>query len=370
MYQISSISNHLPFFQTQEEGATNNTIRITVLVLGIIGLLATFFMMNRRGGSEKQQKIEKTNPLVVPNNAMPVDHGVPRRVEEEKLKKTIVTQREEQKDLIEKAKFFILNINSLQRAPFGTSEVYFSENSSIVLKKTGLGTSQDRIRVNTMEVARNKCKEKNCQNLIIPEACVYEGFIIESKLPIIMYKTRAEMTKAQIGLYMENHEKFSLAVQEFTRFLHQTSLFDIVGGKNPYAPFSETPLGRYDNLPLYLQNDQGKIGLIDLDGFRVDENPDTREYFSKCKNLVHLFPLHLEEIFVEATQFDPGIKDFYEQLEAESEKALAGFRLICEDYSTLITKESIELEKNPLFVKVESDRLDKIKDAIEEFLRV
>lgn len=260
--------------------------------------------------------------------------------------------------LLEKAMPFVdhaENRNHLPRASSGNTPVYMPNGLPIVLKQSGSPKNQKRY--SQMKDARDICEKNGYQLLEIPKARVYENFIIESRLPITM-----NGPKEQMGLYFECRDLFTDAVREFTGFLCQSTLNDIVGGTdNPFESLSETPMGRYDNISLYIEGEQGKIGLVDLERFIPRCYKDYDDWcFSKCQDLVHLFPYHIEEILEEAKKFDPTIEKYRNNLEEERAGSLKRFKLVYEDHFEFIKEKGISVQKPLEFAQLSPSRKEEI----------
>lgn len=287
--------------------------------------------------------------------------GYSARVQAETAKKSLLSYA-----LLETAKPYIdvpSNLKGIPRASSGKTLVYLPKELPIVLKQSG--SPQNQKRFDQMKQGRDICEKNSYKHLVIPKARVYGNFIIESRLPITVHDT-----KEQIGLYIENRERFAGAVKEFTGFLCQSEFDDITGGSNdPYGTLSKTPIGRYDNIALYLEEDQGKIGLIDLEQFRPKCIKWPKElYFSKCRIAVHLFPYHLNEIMSAAKEF-ADIEVYRKNLEKERAGALKRFKLAYEDHLEFIKEKGISLEKPFEIVKVSSLRKENIKEAMISIIR-
>ena len=264
--------------------------------------------------------------------------------------------------LLEKAKPYVdvpSNRQDVPRASSGKTPVYLPKELPIVLKQSGSPENQKRF--NQMGQGRDICEKSGYEHLVIPKARVYGNFIIESRLPIT-----AHGTKEQIGLYIENRERFTNVVEEFTGFLCQSSFYDITGGSNdPYGTLSKTPVGRYDNIALYMEENQGKIGLIDLEQFSPGCSKGQKEWcFFKCRTAVHLFPYHLEEIMNVAKKFDFNIEAFREDLEQERDEALKRFKIAYEDHLEFIKEKGIILENPIAFETLGLPRLEELKKVI------
>jgi hypothetical protein len=269
--------------------------------------------------------------------------------------------------LLKKAKPYVDTPSSLKDMPqasSGKTPVYLPKELPIVLKKSGSPANQKRFA--QMEQGRDICDKSGYENLVIPKARVYGNFIVESRLPITMHGT-----KEQIGLYIENRERFAGAVKEFTGFLCQSSLYDITGGSNdPYGTLSETPVGRYDNIALYLEKDQGKIGLIDLEQFAPECSKMQEAWcFFKCQTAVHLFPYHLEEIMSAAKKFDSNIEAYRIDLQLHRDEALTRFKLAYEDHLAFIKEKGIKVEEPLKVVEVSLQRKENIKEALLVVIR-
>jgi hypothetical protein len=269
--------------------------------------------------------------------------------------------------LLEQAKPYIDDPSKLakvKRASSGSIPVYLlPKELPIVLKETQ--APANRTRFKHMQQARHICETNGYKDLVIPKGGLYRNFIIESWQPII-----ADGTKEQIGLYIENRGRFRNAVKEFTGFLCQCSFDDITGGTNDaYGTLGQTPLGRYDNIPLYLdpETGEGKIGLIDLEKF----SPEPRKWegcFSSCRDAVHLFPYHLDEIISAAQKFDDNAEKYRKKLEIEQKETLKRFELTYENHLKFIQEKGITLAKPCEIVELTLGRKKEIETTIVEFL--
>jgi hypothetical protein len=207
------------------------------------------------------------------------------------------------------------NLNSWSkedRAQNGKSIVYLPKESPYVYKKIKSENAQSRLV--KMEQAHEICENSGYKDLVIPQARGYGEFLVEKKLPF------EQKRYDQIRLYAKNPEKFDNAVTEFMGLLSQSYLSDIL---------DEDGLGRYDNVPLYLEDGQGKIGLIDLEHFYPDVGETKDWLFLRCRDAVHLFPYHLDKIMEVAKKIDPAIEESRELLAAERDKLLKVFETIC-----------------------------------------
>lgn len=272
--------------------------------------------------------------------------------------------------LLEKAKPYIDNPSNrkdLPKASSGKTPVYLPVELPLVLKESGSPENQKRL--DQMIQGRDLCEKNGYKDLTIPQARVCKNFIIESRLPIPNYYNVRE----QLGFYAENWERFTPAVREFTGFLCQSEFSDITGGRyDPYGPLSNSkaPVGRYDNIALYLEEGRGKIGLIDLEQFRPGAIKIQLNWcYFKCKDAVHLFPYHLDEIMDEAKKFDPNIQRYRKQLEAERDEALKRFKVAYENHFNFIKKNNITVENPTKMVEVNSHRREKIREEVVVMIR-
>lgn len=288
--------------------------------------------------------------------------GYSARVKAQKARKPLLSY-----SLLEKAKPYIdapSNLKDVPRASHGKIPVYLPKELPIVLKQSGAPQNQERF--NQMQQGRDICENSGYEHLVIPKARVYGNFIVESRLPITVHGT-----KEQIGLYIENRGRFAKAVKEFTGFLCQSSFYDITGGSNdPYGTLAKTPVGRYDNIALYLEEDEGKIGLIDLEQFSPEHSKWQKEWcFFPCRDAVHLFPYHLDEIMNAAKKFDSNIESYRKDLEKERDEALKRFKIAYENHLEFIKEKGITIEKPLKAIEVSSLRKENIKKTMIEVIR-
>lgn len=213
------------------------------------------------------------------------------------------------------------NLSSLPRATSGATPVYLPQDADIVLKSCGAHRAKERLE--KMRQALALCEKNAYIHLVVPQARVCGNFIIEARLPIA-----TDGLKEQICLYMENSSRFTAAVQEFAGFMAQATLLDTSGNyPNPYGIDTEACYGRYDNLPLYLDRDEGKIGLVDLETFYLPAHRMLGAELALliCLELVRLFPQHLNEIIASVRNFYPPIEGLRQKMQKEQERVLEFF---------------------------------------------
>ncbi len=223
-------------------------------------------------------------------------------------------------------------IHSYPRAQGGNTAVFLpKDNPKVVLKASG-GKSASRLK--QINLARTVCKEHHLRHLVVPKAVHYGQFLIEKRLPI-----GVPGSKEQISLYCENREKFSRAVEEFAELSFRSIIIDITDVNTIYQTLSEAPLGRYDNIPFYIENDEGFIGLIDIEGFATDNS--IKYIHHKCRTLVYLFPHHLDAILQVANRFDPNCESFRGDLQKIQEATIKTFKLIYDDHLAFVLEKGI-----------------------------
>jgi len=235
----------------------------------------------------------------------------------------------------------------LPRASDGNTPVFLSNELPVVFKMSGFPENQKRFE--QMKQAREICQQHGYTGLVIPRARVYKECIIEDKLPIIEHGT-----KEVIGFYIENQACFTKAIEEFTDFCCRANLFDITVSGNAalYGSMSRAPVGRYDNIALYLEGGCGKIGLVDLEHFSLKDSVEEADCYSVCKNAICLFPYHFNEIFNTVKKYDSNIEDHRERLESLRDEALKRFKVVYEDHIKVIKKHKITPKHPTELVKI------------------
>lgn len=187
------------------------------------------------------------------------------------------------------------------------------------------------------------------KHLVVPEAFIYKEYLIESTLPFKILRP-----KAQIGLYLENRERFNVAVREFTKFFCECTFDDITTKEPKYEHSLVNNIQRvlYDHIPLFIdrKDEQGKIGLIGLKSFSPNASPLNASYF---KTLVTLFPLHLDIIMEEGAKYCKEIEEFRKELEIEKTNVLLFFKSCYEDHREFLINKNAAL-KNPSNITLEN----------------
>ena len=208
-------------------------------------------------------------------------------------------------------------------------------------------------------------KKNHYTYLTIPQARRLKSFIVENRLPIIY-----QNTKEQIGCYIEHKELFTVAIEQFTKFLCQTELEDITWGTDPYQELSNSPIGRYDNVALYIEKDQGKLGLIDLEEFRPvrphfeSSEQEGKWYFEQGRKAICLFPYHFEVIITALKEFYPNIEIYLQGLEKVENDTIDFFQIVYENHVKFVEKKNITLDNPSEPVIVSADRKEGLKRII------
>jgi hypothetical protein len=263
--------------------------------------------------------------------------------------------------LFESAKSYMDTSSRLDDAFQLRAGIFVPKDLPIIIKaQNGKWSAADRFK--KMQQAFELSYKNGYEHIVIPQARIYGNFIIETLLPV---KTKSS-TIEQMGLYIENRTQFSDAIKEFTGFLCQSYLGDILGNnRDPYGALSNSPMPRYDNLPLYIVDGQGKIGLVDLEEFHLCK---PNSIYSRVLNVVHLYPYHLEEILNAAKKFDPDIEKCRKLLFAERDKALKRLKIAYEDHLKFIQEKKLSIEHPLFFKKVEPNKIKDIQQAISQSL--
>lgn len=214
-----------------------------------------------------------------------------------------------------------------------------------------------------MKQAREICEKNNYSHLVIPTARIHENFIIESRLPLLKHDW-----KAQIGFYLDHIEELTKAVEEFTGFLCQASLGDITveGKQSDYSTLSKVPVGRYDNVPMYLENGIGKLGLIDLEVFYPEHLSE--DCFRSCQEAIRLFPHHLETIIHAAKKFDSNIEKSRKELEEERDCVLEYFNKVYQVHLDFIKEKKIDITDPAKFADISELRKEMIREAVVKYM--
>ncbi|MCF7806688.1 MAG: IQ calmodulin-binding motif-containing protein, partial [Simkaniaceae bacterium] len=227
---------------------------------------------------------------------------------------------------------------SLPRAAVGKTPVYLPKEHPIAIKDLGSKKANDRFK--RIKQARRLCEINGFHRLVIPKCRIYHDALIENRLPIDPYDL-----KAQLCLYAEHKDKFTEAVKELTHLLCQARLKHITTryGDGFQLLSERSPIGRYDNLPLFLEDGIGKIGLIDLERFSLETPQVQKHVESACENLIHLFPHHFDAIMDISKSYCSGITFFYALFKTYGDDALHRLHIVYESHLEFILNQGITL---------------------------
>ncbi len=177
----------------------------------------------------------------------------------------------------------------------GKTPVYLPEDlPEVVLKKSG--RKKAIFRFHQTQKVRSILKSEKCSHLIIPKVKLYGEFLIEERLPI------DTCDQHNVNLYERNRDLFNEPVREMVRLFSKSHIPCLTSwqfDKNTNTTYVEDT--RYDNLPFYLTNKNGKqqamIGLIDLERAGTDEKASNEH---RLFTLTVIFPYHKNIIENEA----------------------------------------------------------------------
>ncbi len=194
--------------------------------------------------------------------------------------------------------------NLMPRAINGKTAVFLpKEMPAVILKASGRANANRRFH--QMQEVRAVLKEQKSDCLVIPRANLCKNFLVEQRLPVngdIFYN---------IELYLSNYKLFDKAVREFTRLSSKIYICDLlVPNNHPLAHIPDVEgIVRYDNLPFYIVNENGKqegrLGLIDLEGINVKKEVALDS--AELARLIRIFPYHKEVIIEEALKLNVKI---------------------------------------------------------------
>lgn len=232
---------------------------------------------------------------------------------------------------------------------FEGSEVFLVKN--LVIKKR----SKNR-EVNNSQ-AKALCSKEKLDRLVIANCRVYKNHIIEDLLPL------APGFKGQMGVYIENHQLFDEAIKQFITFYLQSGLDDIVGNSfHPYQSFSAIPIPRYDNVCFILEEGKGKIALVDLEEFKLSDKWHERDLNHCLKELVTLFPYHLELILKEFITLFPAFKVSIKTLQTIQKSTLGFFENAYFQHKSFLMARNVSLESPALGISISHEEIKSIAE--------
>lgn len=253
----------------------------------------------------------------------------------------------------------------LPTAMDGKVLVYLSSDPNTVLKETGTFKAVERWQKN--QQAARLCRKNAFTSLLIPKSQVYGRFLIQERVPLNKY-----CLKSQVGLYMENPERFTRAVKELTSFLCQCTIPCITSKKTSYYSTlteSETHLLRYDNFRLILDEDRkGKIACIDLERFSEVPPEGFGGYLVVARKMISSFPLHFDEI-VAIVEKHVSLRSKLPSLERKQRRSIRGFQKIYIDHAISLEERDITLENPTKSPKLSTLQKKKLQGEMEKKLQ-
>lgn len=249
----------------------------------------------------------------------------------------------------------------------GKTSIKVLKGPNVIVKLTKSQVGERRMK--QMRKAQQICRKSRYRHLVIPKVgMTKEGYLVEEKVPIDIHAT----TKTQIGLYVTHREAFTGAVQEFVGFLFQAKLTDITSTGQFFQKFAgkDVEIGRFDNIPLYLENGVGKIALIDLEHFSPrDSVRSHQDSVSICALALSLFPLHFKEIIEAAQKIDPTIFPDEELLIREKDVHQKFVDNVFVKHRDFLEKKGISSENPAQIVALSKEREGIIVRAVGERVR-
>jgi hypothetical protein len=191
------------------------------------------------------------------------------------------------------------------------------------------------------------------------------GYIIEDRIPIGL-----DFPKSQIGFYREHQAACTEAIKEFTHFCCHAQMDDLISKNETWSTIGYS--GRYDNVPLYQDNGQIKIALIDLEYFSHIA-PTPRQCLKNLETVVTLFPHHADEILQIGEQYIKKLSPEEREkglhsIETARKNSLQLFQHIYENHVTFLKKNGITTENPTKLVAITSERTEEICRTVDHFL--
>jgi hypothetical protein len=191
--------------------------------------------------------------------------------------------------------------HNMPMANLGNTPVFFPPATpSIILKRSGRTSAIQRFK--DMQTVRGILRSQGSSHLEIPRAALCGDFLIEDRLSISSDRF------VNMQRYIEHPQAFDEAIHEMTCLFSKACLTDLVASQiHPISNIVGDTI-RYDNIPLYIENGVGKIGLIDLE--HIYYQPFT-SYFNRWTTyqsppeiLARIFPYHVDMIIEQSKQLN------------------------------------------------------------------
>ncbi|MGD0665267.1 MAG: hypothetical protein ABSA17_06010 [Rhabdochlamydiaceae bacterium] len=253
---------------------------------------------------------------------------------------------------------------TIPSAGSGKTPVYFpNEFPQIILKASSEKCCQ---RFQQMIFARNLCTDMMATSLVVPRALLNKvnmkdgkalgNFLIEERLPL---KEISDFEQQK--LYMENLDKATPAIQQFTHFIFRSGARDLCV-QDQFFPRKCINYPRYDNYPLFLtEKGELKIGLIDLETIDVKRKLNIATLYQ----LVYMFPYHKAVILEAARSYFTNIPSCMIDAWERSGKEL--IQIGCIDLQTYLTnKVNPKIELTPQVKSAIIDEVTKEAQLTEE----
>lgn len=254
--------------------------------------------------------------------------------------------------------------------PFGgASEVYLPPNRPLLLKKgkedkymEKSARDMSKKRFHQMQEVRTILREQKSSHLTLPRANLSGDFLVEEKLPISGNHSH------NMEVYSSAPELFDDAVREMVRLFSRVHIADLINKSgSPFAD-SEGFFVRYDNLPFYTTEKNGKlvgkIALIDVERMSPYPRPEA------LAELARMFPYHLDIIKEEAEKQRMEITPAVEAAAQRGKKSLD----TAVAYNLWLKQKEISAENNPLQMfeltpEREQVLIDRVREDILRFNR-
>ncbi len=249
---------------------------------------------------------------------------------------------------------------TMPQARGGKTTVFLPEEMpGVVLKRSGKRGAIARFH--QMREVRSILNSQNSSNLVIPKARRFKNFLVEERLPINVCEFH------NMEIYISEPHLFDEAVREMTRLFSIMYLGDLFRGGIPIGGAARI---RYDNLPLYIVEKNGKrvgkIGLIDLESIQKLESRDNLSHSKGLKTLAIIFPYHLDAIIEEANNLN---MEFNEK--ALQDAANEGKKFLQVGFSNhlkWLQKKGISSNTATQIFEISSERMKELTNVVEKEL--
>lgn len=219
---------------------------------------------------------------------------------------------------------------AIMQAQDGWTTVYLpQEIPTVIFKKSGRENAITRFH--QMQQVRSILNSQKSSHLIIPKANLYQEYLVEQRLPINIDPYY------NMELYLSHPQLFDEAVREMTRLFSKNYFSDLLTGR--FHPFTNIvgDAVRYDNLPLYIEEENGKktgkLGLIDLETFQSCRHPNG------LPTLARIFPLHVDIIKQEASLLKVVFHE--NSLKTSADKGIKYLTLFIKDHLEWLQKKGV-----------------------------